>query len=114
MLEKVLCSAFDYENHLPPVKQKSRVGWWPKYTKEYLDEPEEPHGSIEAYNFYLGLALTEHQRKVIYAFFGKGEIASDREALRIYSRATVEEYNNLLALINKCYAHEIKRLAVMF
>lgn len=114
MLERIILEAYEYENHLPPVKQKSTTGWWPHYDKDYPDEPVEHYGSLEAFEFLMLLPLNPHQRKVIASFCGTGVKVTEAEALKKYSRATREEYNEILECIERCCPHTIKRIAQMF
>lgn len=114
MLERVLLAAYDYENHLPRVKQRETTGWWPIYDKDYPDEPVEPHGSLEAFNFLMGLSLSPHKRLVLKAFYATGEKVSEREAKRVYAKASYGEVKNILSEIESQYSHEVKKLALLF
>lgn len=114
MLEKVILSAYEYENHLPPVKQKSKTGWWPIYDKDYPDEPVELHGSQEAFEFLMKLPLTPHQRKVISSFCGTGVKVTEDEAKRVYALSTSVEYRDILDSIERCCPSTIKRIAQLF
>ena len=115
MLEKIILAAYDYENHLPPVRQKSTTGWWPsEMEKDYPDEPVEHYGSIEAFEFLMLLPLNPHQRKILKSFCGTGVKVSEAEALKVYSGASREEYNDILSSIEGCCPHTIKRIAQMF
>ena len=114
MLETILLEAYKYENHLPPVKQKSTTGWWPVYDKDYPDEPVEHFGSLEAFEFLMCLPLTIHQRKVIASFCATGVKVSEAEAMHVYPATSRQEYNEILQCIEKCCSHTIKRIAQMF
>ena len=114
MLEKILLAAYEYENHLPPVRQRETTGWWPHYDKDYPDEPTEHYGSLEAFEFLLLLPLTTHQRRVIASFCGTGSKVSEAEAVKVYSGTSRDEYNEILGTIEACCPHTIKRIAQMF
>lgn len=116
MLEQIILSAYEYEKwELPQVKQKSSTGWWPAgMERDYPEEPREHHGNIEAFEFLLLLPLTPHQRQVIKSFCGTGSKVTEEEAMKIYSGTSQEEYNEILASIEGCCPHTIKRIAMMF
>lgn len=114
MLEKVILSAYEYENHLPPVRQKSKTGWWPIYDKDYPDEPTELYGCQEAFEFLMGLPLKPHQRRVIASFCGTGIKVSEGEAKKVYDLSTAKEYKEILNSIEACCPRTIKRIARLF
>ena len=114
MLERIILEAYEYENNLPPVKQRSTTGWWPHYDKDYPDEPVEHRGSLEAFEFMMLLPLTPHQRRVIASFCGTGVKVSELEAMRVYPATSRQEYNEILDSVERCCPHTIKRIAQMF
>lgn len=114
MIEKLLCSAFAFEQDLPKVKQKSRVGWWPIYDKDYPDEAFEHHGNVEAYNLYIKMDLTPHQRKIVFAYCGTGDVVLEPEALKVYKEATLVEYKELLESLRRRYGRQARSIVKMY
>lgn len=114
MIETIILAAYEYEINLPPVKQKSKTGWWPIYDKDYPDEPIEHRGSQEAFEFLMKLPLSPHQRMILSAFCGTGCKVTEREAIKKYSKASDQEYRKILIDIEGCCPHTIKRIAQMF
>ena len=85
MLEEILIFAFKFENSLPPVNNKHRTGWWPHYELEYPDtEKKIIEGDIEVYNVVQKWLTTIplYDRKIIYAYLGRGYKVSHREAAK--------------------------------
>lgn len=114
MIERVITSAYEYMNSLPPVKQRSQTGWWPHYDKEYKDEPVEYHGSLEAYEWLIGLTLIPEYRKLLFAYYGTGCKVSTEEARKIYSESCPEELRWLLNHLEQTHGHKIKWIAQLF
>lgn len=132
-IQTILICAFQYENtFIPPLANNKAPTWWPHIVREYdpkkwatspdpdsypVDGPNEPIklGDKEVYNWVqdevMNKLLTSNEKKVLYAFLGRGHIETPRKAskkLKLPELEALYNYEKILFKIKKSFSkHEI-------
>lgn len=132
-IQTILINAFQYENtQIPPLANDKAPTWWPHIVREYdpkkwatspdpdsypvdgMSEPEH-RGSKEVYDWVqdriMSKLLTTYEKKIIYAFLGRGQLETIRKAskkLKLSEDEAIYLYQKTLFKIkNSLPNHEI-------
>lgn len=132
-VQTILLCAFQYENtQIAPLANDKAPTWWPHIVREYdpkkwatspdpdsypVDGVNEPIklGNKEVYDFVqdkiMGKLLTTNEKRIIYAFLGKGYREILKKASKLLGMKSHEAIHNyeriLLKIKNSLPEHEI-------